>query len=74
MNSDYPQEEADSWHGESFEEIDIWKDIPKLTIYKDKIFNDRWLKSFGIYAWTHPRKTHKFLSKNGAWTVDRHHS
>ena len=32
MNSDYPQEEADSWHGENLEEIDIWKDIPKLTI------------------------------------------
>ena len=72
MNSDYPQEEADSWHGESSEEIDIWKDIPKLTIYKDKIFNDRWLKPIGIYAWTHQEKPYKFLSKNGAWTVDRH--
>lgn len=72
MNSDYPQEEKDSWHGESSKEINIWEDIPNFVHYKNKIFNDRWLEPVGSFAWTHREPPYKFITKAGAKTVDRH--
>lgn len=72
MNSDYPLEANNNGHGENTQQIDIWQDIPKLKIYKDKIFNDKWIKPIGVYAWTHKEKPYKFVSKNGSVNVDRH--
>jgi len=71
MNSDYPSNDG---HGEIIEgDIDIWKQIPKLKIYKDNMFdNDRWLKPIGTYAWTHQESPYKFVNKQGKTTVDRH--
>jgi len=78
MNSDYPTEEHNKWHGESAPEIDIWKNIPSFLPYKEKIFNDRWLEPVGCFAWNHEDGPHKFITKNlgspwsGTKTVDRH--
>lgn len=76
MNSDYPAEgKGYDGHGENFgKEINVWKDIPTLEMYKDKIFdNDRWLEPVGIFSWKHKEKPYKFLIKQTGQTVtDRH--
>lgn len=74
MNSDYPHDED---HGEKLQSnIDLWNDVPKLAIYKDKLFDDidRWITPIGTYAWNHETKPYKFrLSGGGAeFCLDRH--
>jgi len=71
MNSDYPSNDG---HGEIVtNNIDIWKQIPTLKIYKDKIFDcNRWLPPVGSFAWTHQDSPYKFVNKQGKTTVDRH--
>ena len=71
MNSDYPQD--GNGEGETAKEIDIWKDIPNLLPYKEKIFNDRWLKPIGTFAWNHKEQPYKFIRKNNVIpNIDRH--
>jgi len=74
MNSDYPSEDSKiGWHGEnSTTDADIWRDIPSLKIYKDKIFDDKWLYPIGTFAWSHKEEPYKFITQKGAKTIDRH--
>lgn len=73
MNSDYPTEAEEAWHGETnTSEIDIWKDIPSLQIYKDKIFDDKWIYPIGTFAWKHKEKPYKFITPKGMPIKDRH--
>lgn len=73
MNSDYP----DSDHGEKTDNVDVWKDVPGLLLYK-KIFDDKskWLKPVGSYAWNNKTNDHyKFKADNGfSFVFDRHPS
>jgi hypothetical protein len=72
MNSDYP----DGLKGEVGSTNNIWKDIPPLSMYKDLIANNRWIRPVGTTAWNSKIEHFKFkdLLNTHKFTTDRHPS
>tara|TARA_R110000850_G_scaffold63803_1_gene143824 strand:+ start:36 stop:539 length:504 start_codon:yes stop_codon:yes gene_type:complete len=72
MNSDYP----DSLQGEVGSTENIWTDIPGLSIYKDLIASDNWIKPVGTTAWNSKIPHYKFHDPDNKlrFITDRHPS